>query len=258
MRNESESRLWRLDGGTIRIDDLSLFSDTFKYAGRRMTFAVGVFLIRHGRDHFLWDAGLPKSTLHAPFGDAPKSPRLERTLVDQLREIGVDPARIGIMGLSHNHIDHVGQAEDFAGATLMMGDADLRSLRNDPSPPDTDPAALRPWLTGGAPTIPVTGDRDVFGDGSVVMLAMPGHTPGSYALLVRLPQTGPVLLSGDAAVFREQFDDDEVPPANADRARSLASAARLRGIARSLNATLVIQHDARDVSKLPLFPNAAT
>ena len=120
-----------------------------------------------------------------------------------------------------------------------------------------NPQLLAPWRTGHAPVETVSGDKDVFGDGSVVMLAMPGHTQGSCALLVRLAQSGPVLLSGDVAIFEDQLEAGAVPSFNADRARSLASMQRLRQIAETLRATLVVQHDADDIGKLPRFPACA-
>jgi glyoxylase-like metal-dependent hydrolase (beta-lactamase superfamily II) len=91
----------------------------------------------------------------------------------------------------------------------------------------------------------------------VIVLATPGHTPGHRSLLVKLPQKGPVLITGDAVHFRENLDTDGVPFFNFDRAQSLASLARIKKIAANLNATVIIQHDARDVEKLPAFPASA-
>jgi glyoxylase-like metal-dependent hydrolase (beta-lactamase superfamily II) len=116
---------------------------------------------------------------------------------------------------------------------------------------------LAPWLKGGASVEEVTGDKDIYGDGSVTMLSMPGHTPGSYALLVRLKEKGPVLLSGDVVHFEEQFKANGVPGFNTDRAESLASMDRMQRIAKTLKATLVVQHDANDIAKLPAFPQSA-
>jgi len=94
----------------------------------------------------------------------------------------------------------------------------------------------------------------VFGDGSVIMLRTPGHTPGHSSLLVKLAQMGPVILSGDVVHFRENYDTDGVPTFNFDRAQTVASIERIKGIVKSQKATLIIQHDARDVEKLPVFP----
>ena len=112
-------------------------------------------------------------------------------------------------------------------------------------------------MTGGAELEPVSGDKDVFGDGSVVMLATPGHTADSHSLLVRLAGKGPVLLSGDTVHFEQQFENHGVPAFNTDRAESLASMDRLETMAKTLKATLVVQHDADDIAKLPTFPASA-
>ena len=93
--------------------------------------------------------------------------------------------------------------------------------------------------------------------GSMVILAVPGHTPGETALLVRLPKTGAVLLSGDVVHFNEQWEKQGVPTFNADRADTLASMARLQAVAAELKAILVVQHEPADIAKLPVFPKSA-
>jgi N-acyl homoserine lactone hydrolase len=110
------------------------------------------------------------------------------------------------------------------------------------------------WIKGASKVEPQTLDKDVFGDGTVMLLRTPGHTPGHSSLLVKLPQMGPVILSGDAVHFRENYDSDGVPSFNYDRAQTVASIERIKKIAANLKATLIIQHDARDVEKLPVFP----
>src|SRR5262249_7111531 len=82
----------------------------------------------------------------------------------------------------------------------------------DPAPFGAKPDLAAPWLRGQSPLEPVIGDKDISGDGLVIMLAMPGHAPGSYALLVRLARMGPVLPSGDIVHFEEQLPTDNVPP----------------------------------------------
>ena len=86
------------------------------------------------------------------------------------------------------------------------------------------------------------------------MLYTPGHTPGHHSLLVKLPRMGSVVIIGDAAHFRENLDSDGVPAFNFNRAQTVASLERIKKIASNLKATVIIQHDARDVDKLPVFP----
>jgi len=97
----------------------------------------------------------------------------------------------------------------------------------------------------------------VFGDGTVIVLRTPGHTAGHSSLLVKLPQMGAVILTGDAVHFRENYDSDGVPAFNYDRAQTVASIERLKKIASNLKAAVIIQHDARDIEKLPVFPEFA-
>jgi glyoxylase-like metal-dependent hydrolase (beta-lactamase superfamily II) len=86
------------------------------------------------------------------------------------------------------------------------------------------------------------------------MLDLPGHTPGHHGLLVKLARTGYVLLSGDAAHFRENYVDSGVPTFNHDRAQTLASLDRFKSMEKNLRATVIIQHEQADLKKLPTFP----
>ncbi len=135
----------------------------------------------------------------------------------------------------------------------MIGAGDHAVMRSNPA--TGKPVAN--WLTEGAKVEGVEGDKDLFGDGSVTMIDLPGHTPGHHGLLVKLPKTGYVLLSGDVAHFRENLDSDGVPGFNTNRADSLASMDRYRKLAKSLKAIAIIQHDPRDIAKLPIFPAGA-
>ncbi|MCQ1850995.1 N-acyl homoserine lactonase family protein [Neorhizobium galegae] len=257
-RAAADLELWRLDCGSIVVKDLSSFSDTFAYKGESRTLTDSCYVIRHGADYLLWDTGLPAALIgKAPDLTQPLAPSLSVDIPTQLAKIGIKPDQIGIVGISHNHFDHLGQASTFAKATMMIGAGDWESLHENPLPFGVMPALVQPWMDGKAKIDPASGDRDVFGDGSVTMLAMPGHTKGETALLVKLPQSGPVLLSGDVVHFEEQIGNNGVPPFNIDRAESLASMERMNRIAKQLNAKLVVQHDADDIGKLPAFPASA-
>jgi glyoxylase-like metal-dependent hydrolase (beta-lactamase superfamily II) len=254
----AEVKLWRLDCGTIQVNNLDLFSDVFAYVGQKRKLTDSCYLIQHGADYMVWDTGLPAGLKGAPLsGTDALSPTLTRTLPEQLAAIGVKPEQIAIVGISHYHFDHTGQAASFPQAKLLMGKRDLDALKADPLPFGADQKALAHWLTEGGAVEPVSGDKDVYGDGTVTMLSMPGHTPGSYALLVRLAKKGNVLLSGDVVHFEEQFKTNGVPGFNTSRAETLASMDRIQKIAKKLNATLVVQHDANDIAKLPAFPQSA-
>lgn len=247
-----EVKLWRLDCGVIQENDLNLYSDTYAYVGQSKQLTAGCYLIKHGETYMLWDTGLSTDALQRPLqGSGATGESLSSSLLDQLDKLDVDPKLIEIIGISHYHFDHTGQAALFPQARLLMGKADVAALR---APGSTRAKPLAHWLGGGGKLEEVTGDKDVFGDQTVVMLDLPGHTPGHHALLVKLAKQGYVLLSGDVAHFQENYDTDGVPSFNVDRAQSLASLDRFKAIAENLNATIVIQHEQADIAKLPAFP----
>jgi glyoxylase-like metal-dependent hydrolase (beta-lactamase superfamily II) len=249
---DAEPALWRLDCGTIDVGNLDDYSDTYLYPGRRKSFTNSCYLVRSGGRYLLWDTGLPGERVGDPRQEGGDRMTLRRRIRDQLEQIGVRPDQVTFVGISHYHFDHIGQAADFATATLLVDRRDWEAIKARPDRAER----FTPWINGGK-VEPLTYDHDVFGDRSAIMLATPGHTPGHRSLLVRLKKSGPVLLSGDAVHFRENWDKRGVPGFNTSRAESLASMDRLSKIARSLKAKLIIQHEPDDVGKLPPFPQAA-
>lgn len=248
-------KLWRLDCGAILESDLNLFSDTYAYVGQSKELTAACYLIKHGETYMLWDTGLSTEALGKPLqGPGATGESLNKTLPEQLKVIGVEPKQIEIIGISHYHYDHTGQAASFPQARLLMGKGDIAALR---TPGSERAKPLAHWLGGEGKLEEVSGDKDVYGDGSVVMLDLPGHTPGHHGLLVKLAKKGYVLLSGDVAHFEQNYATDGVPIFNTDRAQSLASLDRFKGLAKNLGATVVIQHEQADIKKLPAFPGYA-
>jgi N-acyl homoserine lactone hydrolase len=247
--------LWRLDCGHFTFTDFNaFFSDTSEYRSGPKDLVGSCYLIRHADHYMLWDTGIPAGTVGHPIETPQIRATLAATLVDQLARIGVRPEQVSIIGISHYHFDHTGQAASFPHARLIMGAGDIAALRG--SDPGVEREPLAPWLTGGGQITEARGDHDVFGDGSVTVLNLPGHTPGHRGLLVRLA-SGPVLLSGDTYHFAEQVAHRGVPPFNTNRAESLASMDRFDRLGRNLHARVIIQHEPADVAKLPAFPASA-
>jgi len=242
--------LARLDCGTPQapVAVNQRFSDTFAYGDMKRQFVFSCYLIKHDNEYMLWDTG---HSMTAP-NVAPKV-----SLVDQLAKIDVKPDQIKYVGISHYHADHTGQIASFPKATLLIGAREWEAIS---APKPAEGVNFKPfegWIKGDNKVEPQPNDKDVFGDGSVILLRTPGHTPGHSSLLVKLAHMGPVILSGDAVHFRENFETDGVPWFNYDRAQTVASIERLKGIMKNLKAKLIIQHDARDVAKLPVLPAMA-
>lgn len=248
--------LTRLDcGNATEPVSVAAFSDTLAHDDFKLQLTYSCYLVRHGDSYLLWDAGNAMGSQHAP----------KTSLVDQLAQLKVSPSQVQYVGVSHFHNDHTGQLASFPTSTLLVGKGDWDVVGAKTAPAgmtaqrfDSLRAPYAPWHTGGAKVDAVSGDRkDVFGDGRVLMLSLPGHTPGHMGLLVRLAGMGPVLLTGDATHFHENYASDGVPTWNTNRADTLASLDRFKKIAANLKATVIIQHDPRDVAKLPAFLQAA-
>lgn len=233
--------------------DVGRFSDTMSFEGKKLQLTASCYLIHHADHYMIWDTGYPA----AAAGATPSGPTVKVTLIEQLAQLKIKPEQINYVGISHYHGDHTGQAASFPQATLLIGQGDWDVLQGSTPSGTTNAAPLKHWLSGEGKAEPVAKDKDVFGDGTVVMLDMPGHTPGHHSLLVKLKDKGNVLLTGDQAHFRENYATNGVPTFNFNRADTLASFDRFKQIAKNLSATVIIQHDPRDIDKLPAFPAAA-
>jgi glyoxylase-like metal-dependent hydrolase (beta-lactamase superfamily II) len=242
-----EVTLTRLDCGS-GTNDPRRFSDTFAYTETTMPFTFSCYVVRHGSDVMVWDTGyLPGSVPSAT----------NKPLAELLRQMNVNPDDVKYVGISHFHADHTGQVAVLKNATLLIGKGDWDGINANPPVGGANVKGFADWIAEKRKVETQSADKDVFGDGSVMMLRAPGHTPGHSMLLVRLKEMGPVLLSGDAVHFLENYDREGVPVFNFDRAQTIASIQRIKQMQKNLKATLIIQHDPRDIGKLPPFPQAA-
>ena len=224
------------------------FTDTFAYKDLKLTFTFSCYLIKHGDEYMVWDTGFAPGTN----ANAPKV-----GISDRLKELNVTPEQVKCVGISHFHGDHTGQLAPCTNAALVIGKGDWDQITSPTPMQGANVAGFKSWIDEKRKVEPLTTDKDVFGDGSVIVLRTPGHTPGHSSLLVRLKEVGPVLLTGDAAHFRENYESNGVPSFNYDRAATVASIQRMKQIVANLKATVIIQHDIRDIGKLPAFPAAA-
>jgi N-acyl homoserine lactone hydrolase len=245
-----EVTLTRIDCGTgakpTNVNER--FSDTFAYKDLSLVFTFSCYLIKHGNDYMVWDTGfVPGSNPNAP----------KASLTDQLAQLKVTPDQVKFVGISHYHADHTSQLPSLMKSTLLIGKGDWDAVTAPKPAQGVNAAAFTHWISGGGTVKPLVLDEGVFGDGTVVVMRTPGHTPGHSSLLVKLKERGNFILVGDAAHFHENYDSNGVPSFNHDRASTVASLERIKKVAANLKATVIIQHDPRDIGKLPAFPNAA-
>jgi glyoxylase-like metal-dependent hydrolase (beta-lactamase superfamily II) len=238
-------RLYILNCGEGVAGDISRWSPGVN-VGKSMDFVDNCYLIKHRQGWLLWDTGIADAIAAMPQGQAPRDPRMThwrrpKTLASQLEQLGLAPTDIKFVAVSHTHPDHVGNMGMFGGAMLLVQKAEHEW-----------PSPVGPRFKPEQPVTKLEGDHDVFGDGTVMIIATPGHTPGHQSLLVRLPRTGAVLLSGDAVHFKDNWDHRRIPEGNFDQEQSRASLARMADLLAKENAQLWINHDKiqRDGQKL--------
>lgn len=215
--------------------------------GKTMDFVDSCYLVKHAKGWFLWDTGIADAVAAMPNGLAPADPkavtwRRPKMLAEQLEQLGLKPGDVKMMAVSHTHPDHTGNVELFPQAMLYVQKAeyDWPGANNEPRFKPSHPVEL------------LAGDKDVFGDGSVTILSTPGHTPGHQSLLVKLPKTGAVVLSGDAVHFKDNWDNRRVPSMNANKDQSAASMQKIADTLGKEKAQLWINHDKiqRDSQKM--------
>jgi N-acyl homoserine lactone hydrolase len=250
-----ELRLYVLDCGHATFKDMGGFSDTGEYDGKAGEIAAPCFLIRHPKGDLLWDAGLgdhynyPKEGSDAAPGVHVTVPV---TLLAQLQSLKLTPKGINFIAFSHLHWDHTGNANDFPDSVWIMNKAELAAALVMPPPGGVLPETWSAYKSAKNETI--EGDYDVFGDGTVMILRTPGHTPGHQVLKLKLQKSGTVILSGDLYHLRSNRLFKRVPVYNADRADTLASMARVETILRNTHGRLIVQHDPKDFQALPRPP----
>ena len=247
-------RLYALDCGRIEFKDMRMFSETAEYDNVPGSMVDPCFLIRHARGTLIWDAGLGDEIAKHREGVDNNGIRMfvDVPLQAQLSTLGLKPQDIQYLAFSHFHFDHTGNAGLFTKATWILNKVELDAMTQPEPPFGVDPSRLAAYKTARQQI--VTGDYDVFGDGSVRILRAYGHTPGHQVLLVHLPRAGNVILGGDLYHTRDNRTHRRVPNVNTDRADTLASIDRIEHLADTLHARVIIQHSPEDFRSLPKFP----
>ena len=177
---------------------------------------------------------------------------MRKTLAAQLAEVDVAPAAIKCVAFSHMHFNHVGNANLFASSILLIQEEEYQAAFG----PDARRKGLGQEYARlvDSETRRLRGELDVFGDGSVVLMPAPGHTPGHQVLFLRLPKTGPIVLSGDLYHFKKNRERRLIPSFNVDRALFFQSIDRIEAFLVRTGAALWIQHDPEQFAAIPHAP----
>lgn len=249
VSGKPDMNMYRLDGGSIMVNNLEIFSQGDLYKGETKQFANSYFVIEHPKGSLVWDTGLPnalvgKEPFTSPDGNFTVSRKA--TAATQLRALGLNTTDIDYLALSHTHFDHTGAATVFKNATWLVQEKEYTYVKSEETQ-QNNPDQYKAVKDISKIQI-LNGDHDVFGDGTVIIKSMPGHTPGHSALFVDLP-SGPVLLSGDLYHFNENREGKVVPSFNTSVEETKASMEAFEAFAKAKNATVILQHELQDFSQ---------
>ncbi|MEO8528793.1 MAG: N-acyl homoserine lactonase family protein [Pseudolysinimonas sp.] len=247
------------------------------FTSRRWTqdFPINVYVIRHGDEVVLFDAGQDRRSVtdphYFPRGFAGLAYRrlarftigADDTVPAQLHALGIAPEQVSTVVISHLHQDHIGAIGQLPGARLVASRTELdrldrpgaelagflvRHLRDpgfDWQPTDVDEPL-------GDELQPFTHGHDLFGDGSCILLPLPGHTPGSLGALVRPNDGPPILLVGDLTYDVELLEHEHLPGVG-PRAVILDSTQKVNELCRRMPGLVVLAaHDPGAASALRL------
>jgi N-acyl homoserine lactone hydrolase len=240
-------RLYVFDCGRQVAKDQSRWTPEIG-VGQSVEFSNNCYLLQHEKGTLLWETGLPDSLLARPEGVVTANGSLtmfrEKGLIAQIESLGVKLEDITFVAVSHSHGDHIGNLKLFPKSKVLMQKAEHEvAVKIIPNP-----------FAEGQNIVMLEGDVDVFADGSVTIVSTPGHTPGHQSLLVKLPKTGALILTGDLVHFQVSWDKKLVPPFNFNKEQSLASIARVQMLLEQNKAQLWIGHDKDNTAKVERAP----
>ncbi|WP_281541889.1 N-acyl homoserine lactonase family protein [Maribacter aestuarii] len=254
--NKPEVKLYTFNGGTVFVNNLELFSQDTTYRGQTREFSDPFYVISHPKGNLMWDAGLPEMLVPTPepYTDPSGAFTVSRkdSVINQLKTIGMSPDDIKFLALSHTHFDHSGHANTLKDATWLVQEKEYEFITSEEAQKNN--ADIYGAIAELKNVQKLQGDFDVFGDGSVVIKSMPGHTPGHQVLYLDLAESGPMLLSGDLYHLDENREHRRVPSFNFDVDQTLASMEDFEAFAKEKNAKVYIQHHKEDFNQMPKAP----
>jgi glyoxylase-like metal-dependent hydrolase (beta-lactamase superfamily II) len=224
-------------------------------------------LVRHPQGDVLIDTGFGRS-IRSQLTSMPLLFRLatdmqqSRPAADQLEAAGYDSRHLRYILLTHAHWDHVSGVPDFPGVPVLVTAAEHRFIYDSgfPNTParGVDPHRFQDYGFDGAPYLGFNQSHDLYGDGSIVIVPAPGHTPGSVVVFVALPSSIRYAFVGDVVWRLEGLSQREERPwlearvLGEDPAAVEQSMRRLSAIAgRYPQITIVAAHDARGYRGIP-------
>lgn len=237
--------------------DKSIFSPGID-VGVAQDIPINCYLIDHDGELMMWDAGLSDGLIEKPEGVKIAAGKMtifvKKTLASQMKEVGISPEDVKHLAFSHMHPDITGNSGRFTNATWYVQEPEYEAAFG----PEPEKFRFNPKTYNALrsnKTVKLNGRRDIFGDGSVVIIPAPGHTPGSQVLYVELP-SGPVILAGDLWPFESNRENNIMVPNDFDVKMSRRSMKAINDLAAETGAKIWINHDRDQSAALPHAPRS--
>jgi N-acyl homoserine lactone hydrolase len=247
-------RLYVFDCGVIKGLDPALFNLTREELAET-DLAVPCYLVVDPKGTLMWDVGAIPDTAfpddHTPVTQSYFTST--RTLKSQLAQIGYTSADITYLALSHYHGDHVANSNEFANSTWLVRKVERDAMFAEKPPALSDPKNYN-LLKNSKTVILMNDEYDVFGDGKVIIKYAPGHTPGHQVLILKLANTGNVMLAGDLYHYPEERKLNRIPTFEFSKEESIASRAMIEDYVKRTHTQLWIEHDFLGNAKLKKSP----
>jgi len=214
------------------------------------------YLIVHPRGTVMFDSGeIPDSQFKGDGRPVTQGVMFaSKPLLPQLAAAGYKPTDITYFALPHYHADHTANANELAGATWIVQKAERDFMFGKPPEGTIIDVASFAKLRDAKTKLLNDENFDVFGDGTVVVMSAPGHTPGHQVLAVKLAHRGLVVLAGDLYHYPEERTTGRTPTFEFDAEQSRASRAKIEKFVKDNHAELWIEHDIATHAALPRSP----
>lgn len=214
----------------------------------RITVPVPVYLIEHPQGPVLVDTGLHRDAQER-IGRIGEWMRCElppdHDVASRLAALGLEPADIRCVVNTHLHFDHAGGNGLIPDSVEVVVQHAEWAAAHDPEDIKRN-AYIPDDYRHGYVVREVAGEHDLFGDGEIVLIPTPGHTPGHQSVLL----SSNTLLIGDACYFADWLDSELSPPYGHDKEEELRSLRRVRAM-RDEGVRMVFGHDPQEWAKLP-------
>ena len=255
-------RVYVIDGGVGHAGNKSSWTNMMDADGTPVDISAPCYLIQHANGYMMWDTCPNDIIATMPNGYGSNAAAIrwtkDKTVASQLQQMQVDPADVKYIGLSHVHADHSGNIEMFKNSTVLIQRPEYEEGFEGSAAPTGPPQLAGPVFSREHLVKLIDGDYDVFGDGSVIIGWVGGHTAGQQICMVHLRETGWVIFSGDAVHTYENFINRWIPRiAREDlmnRLDVLMAYERIAALMDHYKAQLWIQHDVGQYNTLKKAP----